>query len=62
MKMLPRSEVKNLLAIDAAFKYSVENIDAVNMMMVLKAHGYSHDLDAAEYAIWFGEQEMAAQK
>jgi len=32
---------------DEAYKWSVEYNDAVNMQMVLRAHGYDYDYDSA---------------
>ena len=55
---MPRSEVVPLLR-DAAFRYSVENHHQRNMQIVLRAHGYNYSPEAAEAAVWFGEQELA---
>lgn len=55
--LMPRSAVATLIQ-DEAFLYSVENKDTHNMKMVLRAHGYDFSEQAAEYAVWFGEQEL----
>lgn len=58
LPLMPRSEVSRLLKEDAAFLYSVQHKDVYNMQIVLRAHGYEFSYQAAEYAVWFGEQEL----
>lgn len=58
LPLMPRSEVARLLETDEAFRYSVENRDVENMRLVLRAHGYNYSTQCAEYAVWFGEQEL----
>lgn len=58
LPLLPRNAVAGLLESDEAFLYSVKNLDVANMQMVLRAHGYNFSSGNAEYAIWFGEQEL----
>ena len=53
--LLPREEVANMMK-DEAFSYSVQHRDTQNMQIVLRAYGYNFSKEAAEYAIWFGEQ------
>ena len=36
---------------DAAFIWSIENNDPINMQMVLRAYGYDHDFPFAECII-----------
>ena len=59
MKLLPRNEVLNLIETDEAFLLSVNTLNTQNMRLVLRAHGYEFSEEAAEYAIFFGEQELA---
>lgn len=58
LPVMPRSQVAGLLETDLAFKHSIENRDIHNMRIVLRAHGYDYSEQCAEYAIWFGEQEL----
>ena len=58
LPILPKEDVADLLASDLAFEHSVEHNDAVNMQMVLRAHGYKYSYDCAEYAIFFGRDIM----
>jgi hypothetical protein len=53
--LLPREKVSEMMA-DEAFALSVKTRDTQNMQMVLRAYGYQFTTEAAEYAIWFGEQ------
>ena len=59
MKLLPRNEVLNLLETDEAFLLSVNTLNTQNMRLVLRAYGYEFSKEAAEHAIFFGEQELA---
>lgn len=46
-------DVHELLKDDAAYIWSIENDDIVNMMAVLRAHGLAHTLMHAEAMLTF---------
>ncbi|MNT37254.1 hypothetical protein D3C72_1733830 [compost metagenome] len=54
-KFMPREKAAELMN-DEAFALSVRTRDITNMQIVLRAYGYVFTVEAAEYAIWFGEQ------
>jgi len=56
MSAITKEQAINLKATDLAFQYSVQNRDTENMQIVLRAHGFKHSQEHAEYAIWFAEQ------
>lgn len=54
-QLMPRDKVSEMMT-DEAFALSVKTRDTQNMQIVLRAYGYQFSQEAAEYAIWFGEQ------
>jgi len=46
-------DVHELLKDDAAYRWSIDNDDIINMMLVLKAHDLAHTLMHAEAMLTF---------
>lgn len=56
---MPNKDIHNNMMInaDAAYKYSVDNLDTYNMQMVLRAYGYEFTENCANAQIKYAIKE-----